>query len=65
MNSPQRNNTNQIHPQQNNLPHVDTSQQPHFVQAQRIVNTWPEWKKDACSAATASNDNSTCSSDKK
>ena len=65
MNSAQPNKENQLHPQQNNLPSEGTSQQSHFVHAKEIIKTWPEWKRNVCFAATASNDNSNTSSDKK
>jgi hypothetical protein len=65
MNNSQPNNKNQVHTQQNNSSQGNTNQPSHFVQAQKMVNAWPEWKRNACSAATASNDNSTSTSDKK
>jgi hypothetical protein len=65
MNSPQPDNKNQSHSQQKSSPSGDTSQQLHFVQAKKIVATWPEWKRNVCFAATSSNDNSTNPSDKK
>jgi len=65
MNNPQTNNNNQPSTQRNNSLPGNTNQPSHFVQAQQIVNAWPEWKRNACSAATASNSNSTSTSDKK
>jgi hypothetical protein len=44
-------------PPQQGLPSKKTNEQSHFVRARKIVESWPEWKRNIHCAPMAPNGN--------
>ena len=44
-------------PSQEGLPSIESDQQSHFVHARKIIESWPEWKRNIRCTPTSMNGN--------